>query len=214
MIRKGVIYKGWPLVAAAAALTLAACGGSVPVRYYTLVPPADGYVPTATQAAITAPPAPFQFELLPVSVPAQVDQPQLVVRQGGQGVAVLDGQRWIAPLGDEVRSALSADLARQLHTQDVSGLPASGKPVLRIKVDLRRFDSVSGGYALIDAAWSVRPLKGNTALSCTSRVQETVGEGYDALVQGHQRAMDQLAAQIASAAQVLGAGQTASCPPG
>lgn len=214
MIRKGTIYKGWPILAAAAALTLAACGGSAPVRYYTLVPPADAYVPTATQSAIAAPPASFQFELLPVGVPAQVDQPQLVVRQGGQGVAMLDGQRWIAPLGDEIRSALSADLARQLKTQDVSGLPASGKPVLRIKVDLRRFDSVPGSYALIDAAWSLRSLKGNTSLSCTSRVQESVGEGYEALVQGHQRAIDQLAAQIATAAGPLAAGQSAICPPG
>jgi len=214
MIRKGIIHKGWPLLAMAAALTLAACGGgSAPVRYFTLVPPADGYVGTATQGAIAAPAAPFQFELLPVSIPAQVDQPQLVVRQGGQGVAVLDGQRWIAPLGDEVRSALSADLARQLHTQDVSGLPVDGKAVLRIKVDLRRFDSVPGSYALIDAAWSVRPSKG-AALSCTSRVQESVGQGYEALVQGHQRAVDQLAAQIATAAQALGAGQAARCPAG
>lgn len=120
------------------ALVLAACGGSAPVRYYTLVPAADAYAPTATQSAITPSAAPFQFELLPVGVPAQVDQPQLVVRQGGQGVAVLDGERWIAPLGDEVRGALSADLARQLHTQDVSGLPAGARPVLRIKVDLLR----------------------------------------------------------------------------
>ena len=50
------------------------------------------------------------FELLPVSVPAQDDQPQLVIRQGGQGVALLQSERWIAPLGDEIRGALSADL--------------------------------------------------------------------------------------------------------
>ncbi|WP_266169556.1 PqiC family protein [Dyella subtropica] len=214
MIRKGIIDKGWPVLAMVAASTLAACGGSAPTRYYTLVPPVDNYVPTATQAAIGTAPAAFQFELLPVGVPAQVDQPQLVVRQGGQGVAVLDGQRWVAPLGDEVRSALSADLARQLHTQDVSGLPSGSKPVLRIKVDLRRFDSVPGGYALIDAAWSLRSLKGDASLSCTSRVQESVGEGYEALVQGHQRAIDQLATQIAAAASSWGAGQNGACPPG
>jgi uncharacterized lipoprotein YmbA len=214
MIRKG----NRPVVPGAlvlgGALALAACGGSAPVRYYTLVPPADAYAPTATQAAIVAPAAPFQFELLPVGVPAQVDQPQLVVRQGGQGVAVLDGERWIAPLGDEVRGALSADLARQLHTQDVSGLPAGAQPVLRIKVDLRRFDSVPGGYALIDAAWSVRPLKGGAPVSCTSRVQESVGQGYAALVQGHQRALEGLAVQIAAAARTVAAGQPAACPAG
>jgi len=209
-----MMRKEYFVLILAGALGLAACGGSVPMRYYTLVPAADAYVPTATQSTISPSAAPFQFELLPVGVPAQVDQPQLVVRQGGQGVAVLDSERWIAPLGDEVRGALSADLVRQLHTQDISGLPAGSKPVLRIKVDLRRFDSVPGAYALLDAAWSVRALKGGEPLSCTSRLQESVGQGYTALVQGHQRALDGLAAQIASAAQALAAGQAASCPAG
>jgi uncharacterized lipoprotein YmbA len=209
-----MIRKGYRCLAVASALALAACGAAAPVHYYTLVPPAEAYVPTATQSAVAPTLAPFQFELLPVGVPPQVDQPQLVVRQGGQGVAMLDGERWIAPLGDEVRGALSADLARQLRTQDVSGLPAAGQPVLRIKVDLRRFDSVPGAYALIDAAWSLRTPKGDAALSCTSRVQEPVGAGYEALVQGHQRAVDQLAAQIAAAAQAVGAGRPATCPAG
>lgn len=195
----------------AAVCALAGCS-SAPLHYYTLVPAAGDFVPTATHAAINVPPASFQFELLPVSVPAQVDQPQLVVRQGGQGVAVLNGERWIAPLGDEVRSALSAELVRELHTQDVSGLPASGKPVLRIKLDLRRFDSEPGRYALIEAAWSMRSLKGGATLACTSRISESVGAGYDDLVQGHQRAIARLAGQMATVAGPLAAGQAPACP--
>ncbi len=154
------------------------------------------------------------FELLPVSIPAQVDQPQLVVREGGQGVALLNGERWIAPLGDEVRGALSADLARELHSEDVSGLPGNDKPVLLIKLDLRRFDSQPGSYALIEGTWSVRVLHGGHGgtPACSSRISETVGPGYDALVQGHQRAIEQLAGQIAAVAYSLGAGQVAACP--
>jgi uncharacterized lipoprotein YmbA len=152
--------------------------------------------------------------LLPVCVPAQVDQPQLVVREGGQGVALLSGERWIAPLGDEIRDALSADLARELHSQDVGGQPDNAKPRLRIKLDLRRFDSAPGSYALIEGSWSVRLLQGShpAALVCTSRVSEAVGPGYDALVAGHQRALGQLAMQIATVARTLGNGQAASCP--
>lgn len=209
MIRKGI----HTLILLGAA-GLAACGGSAPLRFYTLVPPAGNEVRTATGAAIAPTAAPFQFELLPVGVPAQADQPSLVVRQGGQGVAVLNGERWIAPLGDEVRNALSADLSAQLHTQDVTGLAAGDKSVARIKVDLRRFDSVPGSYALIDAAWSVRMLKGDASVACTSRVQQSVGADYAALVEGHQRALAQLAAQIATAATQLAAGQTPACPAG
>lgn len=193
-------------IAVVLAAALAACA-SAPMHYYTLVAPAS------SAPARAAAPAPLRFELLPVGIPAQVDQPQLVVREGGQGVAVLQGQRWIAPLADEVRGALSADLSRQLGAQDVTGLPAGDGRVLRIKVDLRRFDSVPGRYALIDAAWSVRALQGGATLSCTSQVEENVGDGFDALVAGHQRALAALASRIAGATRALAAGQ-ASCPAG
>lgn len=209
-----MIRTGRHLWVVAASLLLAACA-SAPLHYYTLVAPADesagGLVAPMAETAPSLP-----FELLPVGVPAQVDQPQLVVREGGQGVALLGSERWIAPLGEEVRSALSADLTRELHSADVSGLPGNGKPLLRIKLDVRRFDSQPGGYALIEGAWSVRLLHGAqpAALACSSRVSEAVGPGYPALVQGHQRAIARLAAQIATAARALGDGQAPACPPG
>lgn len=215
------------LLGAGAVLSLAACA-SAPLHYYTLVAPADpsasGLLAPADESAsgvaegmaanAAAPSLPF--ELLPVSVPTQVDQPQLVVREGGQGVALLGSERWIAPLGDEVRSALSADLARELHSPDVSDMPGNDKPLLRIKLDLRRFDSQPGSYALIEGVWNVRLLHGAHpgALACASRISVSVGPGYPALVQGHQRAIAQLAARIAAAARLLGSEQTPVCPAG
>jgi len=205
------------LLGAGAVLALAACA-SAPLHYYTLMAPADesagGLVASADGSVSNAAAMSLPFELLPVSVPPQVDQPQLVVREGGQGVALLGSERWIAPLGDEVRGALSADLARELRSQDVSGLPGNGRPLLRIKLDLRRFDSQPGSYALIEGAWSVRLLHDTHAgtLACTSRVSVPVGPGYPALVQGHQQAIARLAGQIAAAGRLLGSGQTPVCP--
>ena len=188
----------------AGALALAGCA-SAPIRYYTLVPP---YTPAATLT-----PAPYAFELLPVTVPAQVDVPQLVVRDGGQGMQLLDGQRWIAPLGDEIRSALSADLAHALGVPNLSGLPDNGAPRLRIKLDVRRFESVPGQRASIDAAWSLHRVGDGSqpAFACTSRIDETVGPGYDALVAGHQQALAALATRIAVAARRYEAGQAPEC---
>lgn len=197
-----------PLLGLAATLLLAACA-SAPTHYYTLVPPASDLRGVEAAGAPSLP-----FELLAVGIPAQVDQPQLLVRQGGQGVALLGSERWIAPLGDEVRAALSVDLAGELHSQDVSGLPGNDKPTLRVKLDVRRFDSQPGSYALIEGAWSVRVMHGDrpAIVACTSRISQNVGPGYDALVQGHQQAIHQLAAQIAAAGRSLAAGQPASCP--
>lgn len=198
-----MIRPRFPL-AVAFALALAACA-SAPVHYYTLIAPATTQAVTNTQTA------PFQFELLPVGIPAQADQPQLVIRQGGQGVVPLDSERWIAPLAQELRGALSADLAQAMRTQDATGL-SGGKPRLRIKVDLRRFDSAPGDYALIDAAWSLRLLQGDASLACTSQVREPVGPGYDALVEGHQRALARLAGEIAQVAGPVAAGRSPACP--
>ena len=194
-----------PLLAAALALLLAACA-SAPMHYYTLLPPATT-IPLRSAA-------PIAFELLPVSVPAQVDQPQLVVREGGQSVALLEGHRWIAPLVDEVHGALDADLVRQLPGRNVAGMPTGGQPVVQVTVDLRRFESQLGSYALIEGAWSVRLLHGAkpAALACTSQIRESVGPGYDALVQGHQRALAELASQVATVARSLATNQRASCP--
>ena len=200
-----MIRHAKPLLLAAVAGLLGACA-SAPMHYYTLLPPAV--------AAAPDPAASLAFELLPVSVPPQVDQPQLVVREGGQSVALLEGERWIAPLADEVRGALAADLVQELPGRDVGGMAAGGKPVLQVRLDLRRFDSQPGSYALIDGTWSVRLLHGAApaSLACGSRIREAVGPGYDALVQGHQRALHALAGQIAEAARALAAGQPASCP--
>lgn len=196
------------LLAGAATLGLVGCA-SAPLHYYTLVAPPGSAAPAAPT------PAPYPFELLPVGVPAQVDVPQLVVREGGQGMLPLQDQRWIGPLGDEVRGALAADLARALGVPDMSGLPGNGQPRLRIALDVRRFESVPGDHALIDAAWSLRLVGGSggqDALTCTSRVSEPVAAGYDALVAGHQQALAALAARIAATARSYEAGQAPACP--
>lgn len=204
-----MIRSAMRLLGAGALLALSACA-SAPVNYYTLVAPANDVVAPASA------PVSLPFELLPVSVPAQVDQPQLVVREGGQGVALLEGQRWIAPLSNEIHDALSADLARALNSRDISGMAGNDNPSVRIKLDLRRFDSQLGRYAMIEGAWSVRLMNAAkpVSVSCTSRVSEPVGASYAALVQGHQRAISQLASQIASAARSLEQGQTPVCPAG
>lgn len=197
-------------------MVLAGCA-SAPLHYYTLVAPDATAAPTADAQVGNAEALPF--EVLPVGVPAQVDQPQLVVRDGAQRVLLLNGERWIAPLSDELRSALAADLAGDLHSENATGLPESDQPRLRIKLDVRHFDSWPGSYALLAGTWSVRVLNGKDvpaghpgSITCASLVRESVGDGYTALVQGHQRAIAALSGQIAGVSRALSAGQPAACP--
>lgn len=194
------------LSAVLCALALTACS-SAPIHYYTLVPVAGQASP---------PTAGFAFELLPVQLPADVDTPQLVVRDGEAGEQLMDNEHWIAPLGDQVQQALSVHLRADLSARDLSGLPQGDRHVLRIKVSLRRFESMPGHSALLEAVWVVHPLWQPAArnLVCSSLIRVPVGPGYNALMLGHQQALARLSRQIAAAAAPLAAGATPSCPAG
>ncbi|MGF6711977.1 putative lipoprotein YmbA [Luteibacter sp. W1I16] len=181
--------------------SLAACA-SAPTHFHTLVPP-SAPMPAASAA--------FVIDVQPVAVPPQVDQPALVLRQGASGIAVLDGERWASPLGDEIRGALSADLAARLGTHDVHGLPrAKDARVVGVRLDVRRFDSEVGGYATLEASWSVRGAD-RAGANCASRVAEPAGSTYDSLVEAHQRALGKVADQVAAAVRAVAAGQTPPC---
>ncbi|HZR37838.1 MAG TPA: PqiC family protein [Nevskia sp.] len=201
------IHRSIPVLACAA---LAACA-EAPTQFYTLLPP-----PAAAPPAAAA--APYQIDVQGVEVPPQVATQQMVVRTGAGELVPVDTRRWIAPLGDEIRDALSASLARRLGAHDVHGLShavlpeGQGLPTWRIRLRVQRFESALGASARIDALWTLR--RGDdaaAALTCASSVTESVGPGYEALAEGHQRAVAKLAARIAAA---LGGAQNgaARCP--
>lgn len=132
--------------AAVAALALAACS-SPPARFYTLSP-ADAAAPLRTAPANPA----FLIEVPAVGVPEQVAKSQLVVQKNAAQVDVLEQERWASPPADEIRRALSDDLAAQLGTIDVanSAYPP-GVPVYRISVNVQRFESWPARRAAVDA---------------------------------------------------------------
>ena len=191
----------------ALAASLAACS-SAPTHFYTLMPPAEPAAPATAAAA-------FAIAVEPVGVPVEVDQVQWLVRTSRGQVSVLDNERWAAPLGDELRAALADELARQLGARDVyNAASPAGIPVIRVQVEVRRFESVAAGYALIEADWDVarRDATSASGLVCHSRVSQPVEAGYAALAVGHQRALAVIGARIALAVRSVAAGGTA-CPP-
>jgi uncharacterized protein len=211
------MIRRFPLAHSIAALVLlcaAGCASPPAIHYYTLVAPAG--------APAAAGSSPLQFELLPVGVPAQVDQEPLVVRPaGGDAMLPLENERWIAPLADELRSAVSARIAETLGAVDVTDLPRPpGATVLRIKIDVRRFDAVMASHTDLEASWSLRPLttRDEPVLAlCASRIREPLDAAEPsaaALVRAHQRAVARMAEQIAEAAARWAQGGSVFCPGG
>jgi uncharacterized protein len=186
-------------------LLMTSCA-STPTHYHTLVPAPTDEVAASTLSAI-------QIEIEPVRVPAQVDRLELVVRRRDGGIVVADGELWIGPLADELRSALSVEIVRELGT--ASNADFSGNlRAISIRLDVEQFESAPAQYAMIEASWRVRVSTSlrELVLTCRSRVYERVSTGYIALVRGHQRAIISLADRIGAATRGLATDNTTACP--
>jgi uncharacterized lipoprotein YmbA len=170
-----------------ALLLLTACR-SDPIQFHTLTP-----------AQLNGASSSADIQIEGITVPPQVDRPQIVIRQGNSGVAILETQWWAATLVDELRSALVDQLVNNNLQRRMS-----------LRLDVQRFDSIPGQYALIDVKWRLRMLgSGDAALiTCRSTLQTASGASIDDLVVAHQNNVKRLAAAISQAA----AGTSRGCP--
>lgn len=189
------------LSAACLALAFALAGCSTPQapRHHSLLPPpAAAGVPAA---------AALPWQLAPVVVPSGLDRPQWVVRAADESLAVLERERWIAPLADELAGALGEGLMRRL------GPPApAGVRAWTVRVDLLRLESAPGRRARLEATWSLLPPDGGTGSApCAVAIERAVGGGYPALAAGHREAVAALAQRLADALQAAAAGRPAAC---
>jgi uncharacterized lipoprotein YmbA len=180
--------KAW---IAASLIAVAGCASQPPVRFHSLLPAASSSPASAPSGT-----APLVIELGPVTVPAAVDQPQWVLRAGDDSLRVLEGERWVAPLRDELRAAVMARLAERFNAVDARTQPgpASG---WRLRIEVQRFESLLGREAWIEAAWSVTSVATPVrTLACTSRLHETAGADAPSIGAAHRRAVQRLADQI------------------
>lgn len=180
------------------------CASTSP-RFYTLVPESVRHPSGAVSAG-------YRLEVYPVSIPAQVDRLELVTRLPDGGIAIADGDRWIAPVADELQNALAVELLHRLGGADPAETTGSDSAAVRLNVE--RFESSPNRYALIEASWHLELKEAGKDLQvvCRTRAYEQVRGGYPEMVKGYQRAVALIAEQIATVAQVSVDGVAAECP--
>ncbi|MEP7301041.1 MAG: PqiC family protein [Caldimonas sp.] len=195
-------------LAAACLLGLAACSASAPpTRLHTLMP--VDYPARAAAAGA----GPIAIVLEPITVPAQVDQPQWLVRLPDESVAVLEQERWASPLRDELRQALLEQLAARYGAVETRAPANASPPAVRIALDLRRFESIPGREARIDGVWTLVAGSGAPALRCEAMLREAASAGMPALAAAHRRAVARLAEAIGASLMALRGGGKIVCPP-
>lgn len=168
-----------------ATLALLAACRSDPIQFHTLTP-----------AQLSSPGSTTDIRIESLIVPPQVDRPQIVVRQGNTGMAILETQWWGASLVDELRSALLDQMVNSNPQRKLS-----------VRLEVQRFDSIPGQYGLLDVKWRLRSSE-EILMTCRSTLQTPSGPSIDELVAAQQNNVKRLAALISQAAS----GTRSICP--
>lgn len=93
---------------------------------------------------------------LRVTIPSLVDRGEMVLSSPG-GVAVMDHERWAAPLADLVTAALARDIESRRGNVVVLSKTAdrAGIPLLRIAVDIDEISARLGDHLTMGVHWRV-----------------------------------------------------------
>jgi uncharacterized lipoprotein YmbA len=145
----------------------------------------------------------------PVSVPAAVDRPQIVLSVAPNQVTVDEFNRWASPLRSDIARVVAENLSLLLGSPYVSVFPlsVSVSPSYRVTIDVMRFESIPGETAKLSAIWSVRSTADGQSQGGGTTSSEPVREKtYAALIAAHSRILAVLSGDIAASIRTLAGG--------
>ena len=177
-------------------LVLVGCGTTPNPRFYAL----------SSAAPAAAPPAELSVAVGPVTIPADVDRPQIVNTVGPNRVRVEEFDRWAAPLQNDIARVIVANLVVALGTPRVmlAAQPIATVVDYRAAVEVQRFESSLGDAATLEAVWSVARIKDGKLQTGRTTAREAAAErSFDALAAAHSRAVGRLSQDLANAVREL-----------
>jgi uncharacterized protein len=172
------------------ALVVGGCAASHADHFYVIdTPPGSARESTAA----------FTRQVtLRVSVPSLVDRSAMVISTP-DGVAVLEHERWAAPLSDLITSALARDIERQRG--DVVVLPHrldnAGVPLTAIAIDVDEVRARLGDQVALEAHWRITDTAGGkVTLGRDVFVSPVQSQSYAAVAEGVSGAVRLLADRL------------------
>jgi uncharacterized lipoprotein YmbA len=136
------------VLAGALALTCVSCA-SPGEHYYTLVGGKASTVPATAAARMLV--------IEPVTVPEAENRPQLVLGSAPQQRTLLEQERWVEPLPEDLQRALAQSLSSALPAVAIrlAGDRGVAADVPRLYVQVRRFDLSLEQGAFLEAHWVI-----------------------------------------------------------
>jgi len=187
---------------------LSGCSGMNPkTSYYQLSAPALTSIPTTKDIRVM---------VGPVSLPALIDQPEIVVQDGTNVVKLFPNHRWAGSLKNDVERVVATNLTKELSTPHVWSYSQSLQTQFNYQVflDVQSLESQLGREVILDVVWAIKPnnrkeetsSKKNVNKAATingrSRVTEQVAnDGFEALVEAQSKAFYKVSLDIAKAMQ-------------
>jgi uncharacterized protein len=192
-----MIFRIAALAAGCVFIVLGAGCASSPAQFYTLSPDAGLAAPSDTALSK------LTIVVGPVSIPAVVDMPQIVVSKDANQVSQDQFNLWASPLRSNIAQVVSSNLVILLGTPNVSAVLTLDADY-RVAIDVQVFESTPGDAANLSAMWSVRRVKDGKAQTGRTTVHEASPQkSYEALAAAHSRALSHLSADIAAAIRAL-----------
>jgi len=178
-------------------LILGGCGSSPKTQFYTLVPKPPAGQPARVMQA--EPP----LVVGRVALPGTLDRAALVTQGPGPAISVSSDERWVAPLDELVRRALTDDLRARLGAAAVlaPGDPSPPGGARRVVLTVQRFSADSSGMVVLEADWTLatgNPPKAGKIRHV--RIAESAGSAEgDAVANAMSRALGELADDLSRA---------------
>jgi uncharacterized lipoprotein YmbA len=188
---------GIPVLLCTLVSLAAGCASTPPSHFYTL---------SATAAPSTAAASSLVIVIGPVSVPAVVDRPEIVVSSGPNELKLDEFNRWASPLQDNLSRVIAENLVAILGTRRVTLFPQmpSIAAQYRVAIEVHGFESAIGTSTKLDAVWTVRRTTDGSAETGHTSVRESVlNNSYDAIAAAHSLAVARLSQDIADAVRAL-----------
>jgi hypothetical protein len=135
-----------------------------------------------------------------VTVPAEVDRMQLTMHQTPTQVTLYESERWAAPLREQIRSILVADLRQSIPGTPISDdprLPGSAAPV-RLAVAIEELSAQASQAATVRARWEVTTSAQHPAQTGELTVREPLTTAaLDSVVEAWSHGLAQVSHAIA-----------------